>query len=91
MTTITVGVAEAHNRLSELIDEALAGTDVVIARRSRPAVRLTPVASDVEPQGPRLAAMCETWLAERGSVRTDEQIDADIHAERDSWERGWYK
>jgi len=90
--TVTVGVAEAHNRLSELIDQALAGADVVIAKRSQPVVRLTPATPGrVEPQGPRLAAMCEAWLADHGTGRTDAQVAADLLAERDSWERGWYK
>jgi prevent-host-death family protein len=36
-----VNVAEAKARLSELIDAALEGEDVVIARRNTPVVRLT--------------------------------------------------
>ena len=38
-----VNVAEAKARLSALIDAALDGEEVVIARRNRPAVRLTAV------------------------------------------------
>jgi len=38
-----VNVADAKARLSHLIDRALAGEDVVIARRNRPLVRLTVV------------------------------------------------
>jgi len=40
-----VNVAEAKTRLSELIDAALQGEDVVIARRNRPLVKLTVVRS----------------------------------------------
>jgi prevent-host-death family protein len=40
-----VNVADAKARLSELIDAALQGEDVVIARRNQPLVRLTVVAS----------------------------------------------
>ena len=36
-----VNVAEAKAHLSELIDAALDGEEVVIARRNKPAVRLT--------------------------------------------------
>jgi prevent-host-death family protein len=36
-----VNVAEAKARLSELIDAALQGEDVVIARRNTPLVKLT--------------------------------------------------
>ena len=36
-------MAEAKARLSELVDAALRGEDVVIARRNRPLVRLTVV------------------------------------------------
>jgi len=90
--TVTVGVAQAHNRLSELIDQALAGVDVIIAKRATPAVRLTPVnPGRVEAQGKRLAAMWDGWLADRGPGRTDDQIAADVEADRDSWDRGWYR
>ena len=37
-------VAEAKNRLSELIDRALGGEGVVITRHGRPVVELKPVA-----------------------------------------------
>lgn len=37
-----VNVAEAKARLSELIDRALAGEEVVIARRDVPVIRLVP-------------------------------------------------
>jgi antitoxin (DNA-binding transcriptional repressor) of toxin-antitoxin stability system len=37
----TVNLADAKARLSELIDAALGGEDVIIARRGKPIVRLT--------------------------------------------------
>ena len=90
MTTITVGVAEAHNNLSELIDQALAGTEVVIAKRSKPAVRLVPVdGAHAEPNGPRLAALAEELRRQHTTRRTDEEIAAYIKEERDSWQRSW--
>ena len=39
-------VAEARNRLSELIDQALNGEGVVITRHGRPVVELKPVPQD---------------------------------------------
>lgn len=41
--TITYNVAEAKAQLSRLLDAALAGEDVVLARAGTPLVRLVPV------------------------------------------------
>ncbi len=43
--SITIGVFEAKNTLSELIDRAARGDDVVITRRGEPIVRLVPARS----------------------------------------------
>jgi len=40
-----INVAEAKARLSELIDRALAGEEVVISRRDVPLIRLVPESS----------------------------------------------
>lgn len=40
----TVNMHEAKTQLSRLVDAALAGEEVVIARAGKPAVRLVPVA-----------------------------------------------
>lgn len=50
----TVNIAEAKAALSELVDAATAGEDVVIARKGKPLVRLTPVES-LQPRTPGLA------------------------------------
>lgn len=42
MTTVNIHQAKTH--LSRLVDEAVAGGEVVIARANRPLVRLVPVA-----------------------------------------------
>jgi prevent-host-death family protein len=42
---IKVNVHEAKTHLSRLLDRALAGEEVVIARAGRPLVRLVPVAA----------------------------------------------
>lgn len=41
--TITMNVAEAKAKLSELLEAAVAGDDVVIARAGTPVARLVPV------------------------------------------------
>lgn len=56
---VQMNVAEAKARLSALIDAALAGDDVVIARDGRPAVKLVPV----EAVGRRLGVLADMgWL-----------------------------
>jgi prevent-host-death family protein len=42
--TMKVNVQEAKAQLSRLLDAALAGEEVVIARAGKPVVRLTPIA-----------------------------------------------
>ena len=64
-----VNVAEAKARLSELIDAALEGEEVVISRRNVPVVRLTAVESArVRPVFGRL----------RGKVRVPSDFDAPL-------------
>ena len=41
--TRQVNVAEAKAKLSQLLDEAASGKEVVIARAGKPIVRLTPI------------------------------------------------
>jgi len=41
--TLQVNIAEAKAKLSSLLDRALAGEEVVIARAGKPLVRLVPV------------------------------------------------
>jgi prevent-host-death family protein len=45
----THSVAEAKNKLSELIDRALEGEGVVITRHGRPVVELKPVGVHIAP------------------------------------------
>lgn len=47
-----VGIYEARASLSRLIERALAGEEVVITRRGKPAVRLVPVAEALPPRKP---------------------------------------
>jgi prevent-host-death family protein len=48
----TVTIHKAKTNLSRLIQEARNGEEVVIARRSEPMVRLTPVANAYGPRKP---------------------------------------
>lgn len=57
----THSVADAKNKLSELIDRALEGEGVVITRHGRPVVELRPVA----PPARQLTAADLDWLAAR--------------------------
>lgn len=50
----TVNIAEAKATLSELVDAAIAGDEIVIARKGKPMVRLSPVQS-MEPRKPGIA------------------------------------
>lgn len=56
-----VNIYEAKTTLSRLVDEALAGGDVVIARAGKPLVRLVPCRSEDEPRRPGSEAV---WMAE---------------------------
>jgi prevent-host-death family protein len=52
----TVGVFEAKNRLTSLIDEVETGQEVVITRRGKPVARLTPYVSGFDRARARRAA-----------------------------------
>lgn len=57
-----VNVAEAKARLSELIDAAVRGEEIVIARRNKPVVRLTVVnAARIKPRAGTLRGT--VWMA----------------------------
>lgn len=64
-----VNVADAKARLSELIDAALQGEDVVIARRNQPLVRLTVVVT-----GGKVAR----FGMFKGRIRTAPDFDAPL-------------
>ena len=50
-----VRMHQAKTRLSELVERALSGEDIVIARGDTPVVRLTPVRRPDHPQPGRMA------------------------------------
>ncbi len=48
----TVGIYEARAALSRLVERALAGEEIVITRRGKPAVRLVPIEDTLPPREP---------------------------------------
>lgn len=79
-----LGVLEAKNRLSELLDRAIGGEEVVITRRGEPEVVLTPVRKVVSRA--EAEAMMQSWddLRARytGPIGDAAQTRADIDAGR---------
>jgi prevent-host-death family protein len=58
--TVQVNIAEAKAKLSALLDRALAGEEIVIARAGKPLARLVPV----EERQPRQKGAWRGWAAE---------------------------
>lgn len=70
--TITMNVAEAKAKLSELLDAAAAGDDVVIARAGTPIARLVPIA---EPASRRLGFIPLTVDDALFAPLTDDELE----------------
>jgi len=88
---VQVNILEARNRLSQLIKAVQAGEEVIIANRGEPVARLVPAAphaSEPHPKGSASALLA--WLESNPLPprmrRSHESIDADIVAERASWD-----
>ena len=80
----THSLAEAKNRLPELIDRALKGEDVVITRHGRPVVELKPIKEPARP----VSAEALDWLAARRvGKRAKEDAGTFVSRMRDEWER----
>jgi prevent-host-death family protein len=62
-----VGMHEAKTRLSQLVERAEAGEEIVIARNGTPVVRLVPIA--------RTSSLAHVRGAWRGRVRMAEDFD----------------
>ncbi|WP_435020907.1 type II toxin-antitoxin system Phd/YefM family antitoxin [Tundrisphaera sp. TA3] len=60
------GIPEAQSRLPELVERAMGGEEVIIAREGLPAVRLVPIRAD---DSPRVGGQ---W---KGRVRIAEDFD----------------
>lgn len=80
-------VYEARDALSRIIAEAQEGTEVVIAKRGRPVVRVVPVEDGARPTtGAGLAEWFRDHpLSERLSTTPDE-VDRRIRENREAWE-----
>jgi prevent-host-death family protein len=74
----TVNVYEAKTHLSQLLDRAAAGEEIVIARAGRPIARLVPLADSPSRRSPG------GW---RGKVRISDDFD-ELPAEIDAAFRG---
>ena len=70
--TKTVNLHAAKTQLSRLVDEALAGEDIVIAKAGKPMVRLVPVPQHPERQG---------FGALKGKIKIHKNFDDPMPAE----------
>lgn len=70
----TYTVADAKNRLPELISRALKGEGVVITRGGRPVAELRPVSDSVR----RVSAADLDWLADHRVGRAPPEQDAGV-------------
>ena len=70
--TETVNMHQAKSTLSRLVERALAGEDVVIARNGEPLVRLVPVPKERKPRVPG-RSKGKIWISPDFEF-TDEEI-----------------
>lgn len=69
----TVNMHQAKSSLSRLVERALAGEDVVIARNGEPLVRLVPVTKERKPRVPdRLKG--KVWMAPDFDEMSEEEL-----------------
>lgn len=78
-------VADAKNRLPELIDRALKGEEVVITRHGHPVVGLNPIPAPAR----RITAADLDWLATRrvGAQPPAQNAGKLVSKMRDEWDR----
>jgi prevent-host-death family protein len=83
---ITYSIAEAKNKLSELIKRALAGEGVVITRHGQPVIELKPIK-----RVPRAMTAADfEWLRERRERLPMAKVDAGTFVSQmrdEEWER----
>jgi prevent-host-death family protein len=73
--TEVVNMHQAKSSLSRLVERALAGEDVVIARNGEPLVRLVPVAKERQPRIPG-RYKGKIWIApDCFEPMSDEELD----------------
>jgi prevent-host-death family protein len=69
-----VNMHQAKSSLSRLVERALAGEDVVIARNGEPLVRLVPLAKKREPRVPG-RSKGRVWIAPDFHTLSEEDIE----------------
>ncbi|MCP9890691.1 type II toxin-antitoxin system prevent-host-death family antitoxin [Cyanobium sp. Aljojuca 7D2] len=79
-----VNILEAKNQLSRLVRAAQAGEEVVIAQRGKPAVKLVAIDHQATVLDPMSWLQANPLPAHLQRAHVD--IEADIQAERDSWD-----
>lgn len=67
-----INLHAAKTSLSRLVDEAMAGEEIVIAKAGKPMVRLVPVARETRRRG---------FGADKGQIRISDDFDAPLPAE----------
>jgi len=73
----TTNVAEAKAKLSQLIDKALSGEEVVIAKHGKPLVKLVPVELDTSPRDlTKRVWEGELWIADDFDELPDDLLRA---------------
>ena len=84
-------VLEARNQFSKLLEAALRGEEVLIAKRGRPVARIAalPAEGEIE-EVPGNPAWIAQWFEENPidpeSMMTSDEADAHLAEERDSWD-----
>ena len=73
MTEI-VNMHQAKSSLSRLVERALAGEDVVIARNGEPLVRLVPVPKNREPRVPG-RSKGRVWIGPDFNTMSEEELE----------------
>ncbi len=68
-----VNMHEAKSSLSRLVERALAGEGVVIARNGEPLVRLVPIAKKREPRIPG-RSKGRIWIAPDFDIMSEEEL-----------------
>ena len=77
---VEVGVLEAKTRLSQLLEAALQGEEVVISRRGKPLVRLAPIDDDAPSD---LEAHLASLRARLAGDNRDPMSEDEVQAEWD--------
>jgi prevent-host-death family protein len=74
-----VNLYDAKTNLSRLVDDALAGEEIVIARAGKPLVRLVPCRAKDQPRRPGNAKI---WISDDFDAPLDGELGAAFRGER---------